>query len=125
MKAQRIINVIIRIISIIFRSDVADNLLIICCEYIQQIKGAVNRHFVNYFCFTLIRCADNLLYELGLSHLFILFSYYGHNCNYFRCSPKHFSNTNKLLKLIYEIIVYHKSNSNAQSCNSKLITLHC
>ena len=124
MKAQRIINVIIRIISIIFGSDVVDNLLIICCEYIQQIKSAVNRHFVNYFCFTFIRCADNLIYELGLSHLFILVIMVI-IVIIFRCSPKHFSNTNKLLKLIYEIIVHHKSNSNAQSCKSKLITLHC
>ena len=64
-------------------SDVADNLLIIRSEFIQRIKGAVNRHFVNFFCFTLIRCADNSLYELGLSRLFILVSYYGRNCNYF------------------------------------------
>ena len=49
----------------------------------DRVKGAVNRHFVNYFSFTLIHCADNSLHELGLSRLFILVSYYGHNCNYF------------------------------------------
>ena len=65
----------------IVRFDVVDNSLIIRCGFIQRIKGAVNRHFVNYFCFNLIRCADNSLYELGLSCLFILVSYYDHNCN--------------------------------------------
>ena len=67
----------------IIRSDVADNSLIIRCAFIQRIKGGVTRHFVNFFCFTLIRCADNSVYELGLSRLFILVSYCGHNCNYF------------------------------------------
>ena len=37
----------------------------------DRVKSAVNRYFVNYFCFTLIRYTDNSLYELGLSRLFI------------------------------------------------------
>ena len=52
-------------------SDVTDNSRITRCGFIQRIKGAVNRHLVNFFCFTLICCADNSLHELGLSRLFI------------------------------------------------------
>ena len=66
----------------IIRYDLADNSLIIHCRFIQRIKGAVNRHFVFFVCFTLIRCADNSPYELNLSRLFVLVSYYGHNINY-------------------------------------------
>ena len=66
----------------IIRSDVANNSLIIRCGFIQRIKGAVNRHFVTFlFVYILLRCADNSLYELGLSRLFILVNYYGHECN--------------------------------------------
>ena len=38
----------------------------------QQTKDAVNRHFANFFYFTLICCADNSLHEVSLRRLFIL-----------------------------------------------------